>query len=60
MIPCSMEYWPDPLRGIKEAYRVLRLVGLASLRDWPDVPSLLAIPLLRRHVGALSQGGRVH
>lgn len=31
MIPCSIEYWPDPQRGIKEAYRVLRLGGLACL-----------------------------
>ncbi|XP_039005714.1 2-methyl-6-phytyl-1,4-hydroquinone methyltransferase, chloroplastic-like isoform X2 [Hibiscus syriacus] len=27
----SIEYWPDPQRGIKEAYRVLKLGGKASL-----------------------------
>lgn len=27
----SIEYWPDPQRGIKEAYRVLRLGGKACL-----------------------------
>lgn len=27
----SIEYWPDPQRGIKEAYRVLRLGGVACL-----------------------------
>ncbi|XP_078442056.1 S-adenosyl-L-methionine-dependent methyltransferases superfamily protein [Wolffia australiana] len=27
----SIEYWPDPQRGIKEAYRVLRLGGRACL-----------------------------
>jgi MPBQ/MSBQ methyltransferase len=31
MIPCSIEYWPDPQRGIKEAYRVLRIGGVACL-----------------------------
>ena len=27
----SIEYWPDPQRGIKEAYRVLKLGGKACL-----------------------------
>ena len=27
----SIEYWPDPQRGIKEAYRVLRLGGVACM-----------------------------
>ncbi|XP_073315590.1 2-methyl-6-phytyl-1,4-hydroquinone methyltransferase, chloroplastic-like [Primulina huaijiensis] len=27
----SIEYWPDPQRGIKEAYRVLRLGGKACI-----------------------------
>jgi SAM-dependent methyltransferase len=27
----SIEYWPDPQRGIKEAYRVLKLEGKACL-----------------------------
>ncbi|XP_040385272.1 2-methyl-6-phytyl-1,4-hydroquinone methyltransferase 2, chloroplastic [Oryza brachyantha] len=27
----SIEYWPDPQRGIKEAYRVLRIGGVACL-----------------------------
>lgn len=27
----SIEYWPDPQRGIKEAYRVLKLGGLACV-----------------------------
>ncbi|CAI9117718.1 OLC1v1019174C1 [Oldenlandia corymbosa var. corymbosa] len=27
----SIEYWPDPQRGIKEAYRVLRIGGKACL-----------------------------
>ncbi|CAD5193892.1 unnamed protein product [Musa acuminata subsp. malaccensis] len=27
----SIEYWPDPQRGIKEAYRVLKLGGLACI-----------------------------
>uniref|UniRef100_A0A0E0DS38 pantetheine-phosphate adenylyltransferase n=1 Tax=Oryza meridionalis TaxID=40149 RepID=A0A0E0DS38_9ORYZ len=27
----SIEYWPDPQRGIKEAYRVLKLGGVACL-----------------------------
>lgn len=27
----SIEYWPDPQRGIKEAYRVLRLGGIACV-----------------------------
>lgn len=32
----------------------------ASLCDRPGLPDLLAVPLLRRHVDALPQGGRVH
>jgi MPBQ/MSBQ methyltransferase len=31
MVLCSIEYWPDPQRGIKEAYRVLRFGGLACV-----------------------------
>lgn len=41
MVPClmlllfcdllSIEYWPDPQRGIKEAYRVLKMGGKACL-----------------------------
>jgi len=27
----SIEYWPDPQRGIKEAYRVLRIGGKACV-----------------------------
>lgn len=27
----SIEYWPDPQRGIKEAYRVLTIGGVACL-----------------------------
>ncbi|URD96889.1 inner envelope membrane protein [Musa troglodytarum] len=27
----SIEYWPDPQRGIREAYRVLKLGGLACI-----------------------------
>jgi MPBQ/MSBQ methyltransferase len=27
----SIEYWPDPQRGIKEAYRVLKIGGKACL-----------------------------
>uniref|UniRef100_A0A804IXC2 MPBQ/MBSQ family SAM-binding methyltransferase profile domain-containing protein n=2 Tax=Musa acuminata subsp. malaccensis TaxID=214687 RepID=A0A804IXC2_MUSAM len=27
----SIEYWPDPQRGIREAYRVLKLGGLACV-----------------------------
>lgn len=27
----SIEYWPDPQRGIKEAYRVLKLGGKACI-----------------------------
>ncbi|XP_008802281.1 2-methyl-6-phytyl-1,4-hydroquinone methyltransferase 1, chloroplastic [Phoenix dactylifera] len=27
----SIEYWPDPQRGIKEAYRVLKLGGIACV-----------------------------
>jgi len=27
----SIEYWPDPQRGIKEAYRVLRFGGTACV-----------------------------
>uniref|UniRef100_A0A7C9D0K3 2-methyl-6-phytyl-1,4-hydroquinone methyltransferase n=1 Tax=Opuntia streptacantha TaxID=393608 RepID=A0A7C9D0K3_OPUST len=27
----SIEYWPDPQRGIKEAYRVLRIGGIACV-----------------------------
>lgn len=28
---CSIEYWPDPQRGISEAYRVLKPGGVACL-----------------------------
>ena len=28
---CSIEYWPDPQRGIREAYRVLKNGGKACL-----------------------------
>ena len=34
MLSCyknSIEYWPDPQRGIKEAYRVLRIGGIACV-----------------------------
>ncbi|KAH9605432.1 hypothetical protein KSS87_010277 [Heliosperma pusillum] len=31
VIVISIEYWPDPQRGIKEAYRVLKLGGKACL-----------------------------
>lgn len=31
ILSCSIEYWPDPQRGIKEAYRVLKLGGKACL-----------------------------
>ncbi|KAE9445809.1 hypothetical protein C3L33_22293, partial [Rhododendron williamsianum] len=27
----SIEYWPDPQRGIKEAYRVLKIGGIACV-----------------------------
>ena len=27
----SIEYWPDPQRGIKEAYRVLKIRGKACI-----------------------------
>lgn len=27
----SIEYWPDPQRGIKEAYRVLKIGGKACI-----------------------------
>jgi MPBQ/MSBQ methyltransferase len=40
----SIEYWPDPQRGIAEAYRVLRPGGIAMLAG----PVLPAHPLARR------------
>src|SRR5919106_840505 len=40
----SIEYWPDPQRGIAEAYRVLREGGIAMLAG----PVRPAHPLARR------------
>ncbi len=40
----SIEYWPDPQRGIAEAYRVVRPGGIAMLAG----PVLPAHPLARR------------
>ena len=40
----SIEYWPDPQRGVAEAYRVLRPGGLALLIG----PVRPAHPLIRR------------
>lgn len=31
VVSCSIEYWPDPQRGITEAYRVLKKGGKACL-----------------------------
>ncbi|TYG78348.1 hypothetical protein ES288_D02G051700v1 [Gossypium darwinii] len=55
----SIEYWPDPQRGIKEAYRVLKIGGKACVIG-PVYPTFWLSRFFRGYVDAFSERGRVH
>ena len=54
----SIEYWPDPQRGIAEAYRVLRPGGV-GVGDRPRAPGGQARPRAGRRLDAVPGEARV-
>ena len=54
----SIEYWPDPQRGIAEAYRVLREGGTATLIG-PVEPANAILRRLAVDLDAVPAGGRL-
>ena len=55
----SIEYWPDPQRGIAEAYRVTR-AGRRRAGDRPGPPRQPRRPRARRDVDAVPAADGVH
>lgn len=50
----SIEYWPEPQRGIKEAYRVIKEDGIACMIG-PVYPTYWLSRYARRRIFCLKQ-----